>query len=304
MTHSPVGKKLDYPHCTSCQLITDCDRGEIICSDCGLVLTDRLEDQGKEWRSFRDIASEKSRVGQATSSSLGNVRLFTSIGNNNRDFSGKPFSYVMKGSIHRLRVLDSRSKNHTSYEKNSYKVFYEFEKLKQKLAISDATIEKATYLFRKALNKKISRGRNVSLISASCLYIACRESETPRTLHDIADAINVKKTDVSACFRFLVNELELTMPTVNLPQCVVRIANSIGASERVKRHAIEILQKAEQINIVAGKDPMGLAAAAIYLAGIDMNERHSHKKITEIAKTSSVTIRNRSNELRKKVLLR
>ncbi|MBI5860337.1 MAG: transcription initiation factor IIB, partial [Nitrosarchaeum sp.] len=93
-----------------------------------------------------------------------------------------------------------------------------------------------------------------------------------------------------------------TMPTVNLSQCVVRIANSIGASEKVKRHAIAILQKAEQINIVAGKDPMGLAAAAIYLAGIDMGEHYSHKKITAIAKITSVTIRNRSNELKRKVL--
>lgn len=303
MVYDSVGKKLDYPHCTSCQLITDYDRGEIICSYCGLVLTDKLEDQGKEWRSFTDVAYEKSRVGQATAPSLGNVRLFTSIGNANRDFSGKPFSFVMKRSMYRLRTLDSRSKNHTSYEKNFYKIFYEFEKLKQKLAISDATIEKATYLYRKTLNKKITRGRSVLLIAVSCLYIACRESETPRTLHDIADAINVKKTDVSNCFRLLVNELDLTMPTVNLFQYVVRIANSIGASEKVKRRAIQILQKAEQINIVAGKDPMGLAASAIYLAGIDMGERHSHKSITEIAKTSSVTIRNRSNELRKKVLL-
>ncbi|MBI5697073.1 MAG: transcription initiation factor IIB, partial [Thaumarchaeota archaeon] len=77
MAHTPIGKKLDYPHCTSCQLITDYDRGEIFCSDCGLVLIDRLEDQGKEWRSFIDISSDRSRVGQATSSSLGNVRLFT-----------------------------------------------------------------------------------------------------------------------------------------------------------------------------------------------------------------------------------
>ncbi|MGQ0605518.1 MAG: transcription initiation factor IIB [Candidatus Nitrosotenuis sp.] len=286
----------------SCSPITDFDNGEIICSDCGLVITERLEAYDKEWRSF-DGNFERSRVGQATLPALGNMRLFTNIGNENWDFSGSPLSFVARGTMYRLRMYDSRSKNHTTINKNFYKMYCEFEKLKHKLAISDSTIEKATYLFRKAMNRKLTRGRNVLLIAASCLYAACRESNTPRTLSDIAETMNVKKTDVSACLRLIVNELGLTLPTVNLSQCVIRIANSLKVSEKVKRHAIEILQKAERINITAGKEPMGLAAAAIYLAGIHMNEHYSQKALTEIAKTTSVTIRNRSSELRQKILI-
>lgn len=303
MVHDPIRKKSDYAYCNPCALVTDYDNGEIICSDCGLVMIERFEDQGKEWRSFAGSDSERNRVGQATSPVFGNVRLFTVIGDDKWDFSGKQLPSTMKESIHRLRVLDSRSKSHTSFEKNFCKVFYEFEKLKDKLAISDATIEKAAYLFRKAMNRKLSRGRSVLLIAASCLYISCRENETPRTLYDIADATNVKKTEVSACFRLLVNELELTLPIVNLSHCVVRIANTIGASEKVKRYAIKVLQKAEQINITAGKDPMGLAAAAIYLVGTNMGEYHSQKIISEIAKTTSVTIRNRCEDLRQNLLI-
>jgi len=218
MVYSVIGKKTRHPNCASCSPITDFDSGEVVCSDCGLVMVERLESTDREWRSFNG-ESDNSRVGQPTVLAFGNMRLFTNIGNENWDFSGKPLSFVTKGAMYRLRMFDSRSKTHTSSDRSFCRIFYEFEKLRHKLAITDATIEKAAYLFRKAKDKKLTRGRNVLLIGASCLYAACRESETPRTLHDIATSLNVKKTDVSACYRLLVHELELTLPVVNLSNC-------------------------------------------------------------------------------------
>lgn len=302
MVYDVIGKRKDHLDCVSCLPITDSNSGEIICSRCGLVMIERLESTDKEWRSF-DGESDRNRVGQAFSPAFGNKKLFTNIGNEDWDFSGKPIPFVAKGAIYRLRMFDSRSKNHTSSDKNFYKMLYEFEKLKQKLAISDATIETATYLFRKAMKKRLTRGRNALLLGASCLYVACRENETPRTLCDIAEAMNVKKTEISACSRLLVSEMGLVLPAANLSQCVVRIANNLGASEKVKRCAIEIIRRAEQSNITAGKAPMGLAAASIYLAGEHIGEHYSQGNLTEIAKTTSVTIRNRSSELRQKILL-
>lgn len=301
MVYDVLKKSTRDSYCISCSPVTDLDSGEIVCSNCGLVMVERLESQYREWRPFDDDY-RRYRVGQPSSSAFSNARLFTNIGNENWDFSGKPFSFITKGTMNRLRLFDTRSKNHTSSDRNFYKMYYEFEKLKHKLTISDSVIENAVYLFRKATNKKLTRGRNMLLIAASCLYAACRESETPRTLYDIADAINVKKTDVSAYLRLLIHELELTLPTVNLYQCIVRVANNMGISEKIKRHALEIIQKAEQINMTAGKEPMGLAAAAIYLAGMNMGENYSQKTLCEISKITSVTLRNRSRELRQKIL--
>lgn len=302
MVYDEIGKRKEHLNYVSCSPITDYDSGEIVCGDCGIIINEKLETSDKEWRSF-DGEPERSRVGQAISHTFGNQRLFTNIGNESWDFSGKPLSFVTKGNMHRLRLFDARSKNHTSSDKNFYKMLYELDKLRQKLAISDTTIEKAAYLFRKAMKKKLTRGRNTVLLAASCLYTACRENETPRTLNDIADALNVKKTKVSACFRLLVNELDLTLPTVNLSKCIVRIANNVGVSEKVKRHAIEIMYNAEQSNITAGKEPMGLAAAAVYLAGVDLGEYYSKANLAQIAKTTTVTIRTRSNELRQRILV-
>ena len=93
----------------------------------------------------------------------------------------------------------------------------------------------------------------------AALYGACRDTETPRTLKDIANASNIKKKDVARCYRLLIRELDLKMPVVDPVKCVARIASKAGLSEKTKRKALEILKKAEEGKISAGKDPMGLA---------------------------------------------
>ncbi len=299
MTQKTIQDGVEHPYCNPSSLITDFYSGELICSDCGLVVVERMEDQRKEWRSFAEGGSERDRVGPGISFSFNGIGLSTIIGNYRKDFAGKPFSLAMKRTIDRLRILDNRSKTRTSSDRNLYKVFYEFEKLKSKLALSDAIIDKAAYNYQKAVAKKLTRGRNVVCLAAACLYAACRECEANRTIEEISDAINAKKTNVSSYFRVIVNELGLTLPVMNPVQCIARIANNTGVSEKVKRHAIQILREAERLNLVAGKDPMGLAAAAIYVAGTDIGEYHSQKILSESARTSSVTIRNRSNDLRK-----
>ena len=51
------------------------------------------------------------------------------------------------------------------------------------------------------------RGRSISALVAAALYAACRDTETPRTLKDIANASNIKKKDVARCYRLLIREL-------------------------------------------------------------------------------------------------
>jgi transcription initiation factor TFIIB len=50
--------------------------------------------------------------------------------------------------------------------------------------------------------------------------------------------------------------------------------------------------------MVAGKDPMGIAAAALYLACISNDEAKSQKEISVAAGVTEVTIRNRCAGLR------
>ena len=67
------------------------------------------------------------------------------------------------------------------------------------MAISDSVVEKAAYIYRKALDKGLVRGRSISALMASALYAACRDTETPRNLKDVEIAANIKRKDIARC---------------------------------------------------------------------------------------------------------
>ena len=291
------------PSCLRCgknSLLTDDVTGEQFCSKCGYVVSEKSQESGPEWRSFqKDGGADPARTGAPSSLMIHDMGLSTVINPLNKDASGKPLSTSMKSSIERLRTWDSRSQAHSSSDRNLRQALNEMSKLKDKLALTETVIEKAAYIYRKALEKKLVRGRSIQGLVAACLYAACRNTETPRTLQDIADGMNIRKKDIARCYRLIFRELELKMPVVDPVKGVSRIASVADLSEKSKRKAVEILNQAKDTGLVAGKDPMGIAAASLYLACISTGEIKSQKEISEASGITEVTIRNRCVGLRK-----
>jgi transcription initiation factor TFIIB len=280
-------------------MLTDNVTGERFCGKCGYVISETLQDTGPEWRSFsKEGGTDPTRTGAPTSLTIHDRGLATIINPINRDSSGKPLTTAMKSTIERLRTWDSRSKVHASADRNLRQALSELTRLKDKLALSDAVVEKAAYIYRKALEKGLVRGRSISALIASALYAACRDTETPRTLKDVSDAGNIKKKDIARCYRILHQELELKMPVVDPIQCVARIASRLGISEKTKRYATKVLKIAQEHEESAGKDPMGLAAAALYLSCVKNGENMTQRDIAEAASVTEVTIRNRYKGLK------
>ncbi len=287
------------PACGGKKMITDQNTGELCCGRCGLVVSDKITDTGAEWRSFANDESNRTRVGAGTSLTMHDMGLSTIIGKANKDSTGKPLSSGVKSSIERLRTWDSRTQAHTSADRNLRQALNEMDKLKDKLALTSAVIEKAAYIYRKAMERKLVRGRSIQGLVAACIYAACRDTETPRTLVDVSKGINIRRKDVARCYRLIYRELELKMPVVDPVRGVSRIASIAELSEKTKRKAIAILNEAKKEGIVAGKDPMGIAAAALYLACISVGEVKSQKSISIASGVTEVTIRNRCAGLRK-----
>ncbi len=292
-----LSKKQSCPRCGKNKVITDEETGEMFCGKCGFVITDRVDNQGPE-RTFSDSNTNKSRTGDRTSLTRHDQGLSTIINPINKDSSGNPLSSSMKSSIKRLRIWDSRSRTKDSTDRNLQHALGELLKMKEKLSLSDAIVEKAAYIYRKALEKKLVRGRSISALIAATLYAACRESGTPRTLNDVSGSINITRKNLAICYRMIIKELDLKMPVVDSVQCIARIASQIGLSEKTKRHAMKLLKKAEQSQIISGKDPMGMAASALYIASMETGENTTQKTIALAAGVTEVTIRNRCKNLK------
>lgn len=288
-------------NCKRCKglMVTDGSTGERFCRSCGYVIIEQIEDSGPERNLAKDERDDKTRVGIPTSLAIHDMGLATIIGTANKDATGKPLSAYAKHEMKRLRTWDNRSQMNEQADRNLRHAFIQLDKLKDKLTLSDAVVEKAAYIYRKALSKSLVRGRSIEGVLAASVYAACRDVETPRTLDDVASAINIKRKDLSKNYRLLVNELELKMPVVSSITCMSKIASKVGLSEKVKRHALTILKDANDKLITAGKDPMGLAASALYISCVQHTVDISQKDIAMAAGVTEVTIRNRYKDLKK-----
>jgi len=292
------------PECDSTNLVHDYDTGETICGDCGLVVNEQMMDKGPEWRAFtKEEKASRSRVGVPTSYSVHDKGLSTAISQIDRDAFGRKLPLRTRLQMWRLRKWQIRSRVHSSVDRNLAQAMAELDRLADKVYITSPTKEKAAVIYRKALDKGLVRGRSIAAISAASLYAACRGTGTPRTLREISEASLVEKKDVARCYRLLLRELDVQMPIANPLTYVSKIAESTGISGRTQGVAIHILRKARKKRASAGKDPMGLAAAALYIACLQNDEKKTQKDIAEAAGVTEVTVRNRYKSLRKQLHL-
>ncbi len=292
------------PECSSVNLIHDYDSGETVCSDCGLVLYGQMIDKGPEWRAFtQEEKASRSRVGMPTSYSVHDKGLSTAISQIDRDAFGRKLPLSTRLLMWRLRKWQIRSRAHSSVDRNLAQAMAELDRLSGRVNIPRPIKEKAAVIYRKALDKSLVRGRSIAAITAAAAYAACRGSGTPRALHEIAEASLVDKKDVARCYRLLLRELDMRMPIPDSLTYVSRIAERTGISGKTQGIAIRILREARDKRAAAGKDPMGLAAAALYVACLQNNEKKTQKDIAEAAGVTEVTVRNRYKTLKRQLKL-
>ncbi|MGI9568032.1 MAG: hypothetical protein ACR2LL_13625 [Nitrosopumilus sp.] len=68
--------------------------------------------------------------------------------------------------------------------------------IRSKLGLSESIVEKSALIYRKAVSQRLSIGRSKSVLISAAIYAACRSTNTPRTLRDVADAANVEKKNL------------------------------------------------------------------------------------------------------------
>ena len=174
----------------------------------------------------------------------------------------------------------------------------------RKLELPDIVGEEASKIYRDAMQKGLTRGRSIESIVAASLYAACRIHGLPHSLHDIIKAMrgNVDaetKREVARSYRLMVRDLGLKIPVRKPENFVYMIANALGLPEKVAIEAIKIINEARRNGLTAGKDPSGMAGAAVYLAALKHGIRKTQKEIAHVAGVTEVTIRNRYKEIMK-----
>ena len=294
--YSDYYAKCQLDACKAHPAITDLERGEIVCGECGLILVQNMPDMSHEAGRSQEDYMRTSRTGPATSLTMHDKGLSTVIGSN-RDSSGNTLSGRARHEFNRLRTWDQRSKSRRTASFS--KAFTMLHGMKTKLNVPDSVVENAAYIYRKIVDSKLTRGRTMSSLVAASLYAACRENGIPRTLDDVAGAGNLERRILSRDLRTVTEKLGMSLGQYDIASFVSKISNNMGLKEKTKRDAFDILRRCEDSRITAGKHPVAQAAASLYIACIRNGERVSQRRFATESGVSDVTIRNRAALIKK-----
>ncbi len=289
--------------CPPEDIVYDPTTGMYICRSTGEVIEESSIDMGPDWRAYTmEEKIRRQRTGAPLNVAQPDYGLLTSL-SSTRDAGGRKLDARHRMEAERLRRLQAKLRTMSSVEKNIEQASKEIARIIDALGLADKkhVFEEAMKTYRLAAEKGLVRGRSLESVAAAAVYAACRMHGVPVTLDDIAKFVKGGRKEVARCYRLLVRELKLRMPVADPIRYVSKIVSLLGLSPRVELEAIKILREAKKKGLTAGKDPAGLAAAAIYIAALKLGERRTQKEIAAAAGVTEVTVRNRYKELAQKL---
>ncbi len=285
---------LSCPECGSTNFREDEARGEMVCSKCGLVLEDSIVDSSPEYRSFDSDSNEKkARAGAPLTYTKHDMGVSTEIGIGPGELY--KVSSKKRAQYYRLRKWHKRLTQ--SKDRNLGFALAELNRLVSQMNLPKTVHEEVARLYEKAVDKGLVRGRSMESVITALLYIVARKQNTPRTLDEISEASGIEKREIGRAYRYVARELDLRILPAKAQDYLPRFAAKLQLSGEVQAKARELIESAKEQDLLSGKGPTGVAAAALYIAAVLLGEKRTQREVAEIVGVTEVTIRNRYKEL-------
>ena len=286
------------PECGSLRHIRDYKRAEVICSECGLVIEDRIIDPGPEWRGF-DTQQRMARehTGPPMTYTMLDRGLSVMIDPRDYDAGGSPLKPHAKAQMGRLRKWDRQAKTSGSVERNLSYALSELDRMAGQLHLPRNVREAASAIYRRTVENGFTRGRSMESSAASAIYISCRQFRIPRTLEEMTSVTRYKKKEIGKSYRGIVRDLGMHLPPVNAMDYVPRFTSPLGLPGTVGAKAVGILRRVIEQGMCSGKGPAGIAAAAIYTACLQEDASRTQRDISQVTGVTEVTVRNRYKDI-------
>lgn len=306
------------PSCPECRshLIYDVHHGEYICQSCGYVVLEKIDYCGHETHTNSSDDKLKNIRGSGHSSFLlMNYGLQTEISISDRDYNGKPINCTNAECIANVRKLHSRLKA-SSEERRISRVLSIIDKVCSKLLLPRSLSETAAKVYRSYSSKNNTKGMSVNGNAVAAVYLACKRSCIARGLEEIIDSIDFssnKRSSLRMAFRCykrmamcMTNPVEPDMiksttstfdHVIPLDKYIAKIANRARVDWRVQKQALEIARQTEDNLLLSGKDPVGIAAAYLYISACLCGYRMYLADIANFSQVTEITIRTRCKEI-------
>ena len=169
-------------------------------------------------------------------------------------------------------------------------VHTEVEKLAVELSVPRPVLLDSERICDDILARNIVARKSAQVIAASSLYTACRENSSPVTLKDLAAATSASPREIGRCYRTIINSMNIAPPNLDKATYAARVAHAVRAPADALRIALSIVDASVEKGL-GGRNPMTLAAAAVYLACLVTGENSRQSDVAEAAGVSEVSVR-------------
>lgn len=285
------------PECGSKHFTIDKFRGEIVCSKCNLILKDKIIDTSPERGAFdAEQKYKRTRTGPPLTRLKHDKGLTTEVGRR-----GEIFKVTPEKRAQYYRLMRWQKRLVESKDRNLSFALSELQRLVSFLGLPRSVHEEVARKYEKAVDMGLVRGRSIESVIAALLYAVCRKMKTPRILEEITEASGVEKREVGKTYRYVARRLNMRILPPLPKDYVPRFASMLGLSDKTQAKAIRLLEQAKKFEATSGKGPTGIAAAALYIAGVLEGEKRTQREIADAIGVTEVTIRNRFKEMVKKL---
>ncbi|KAF9164907.1 transcription initiation factor IIB [Actinomortierella ambigua] len=273
--------------CPDCKVVPpniseEFSSGDLVCADCGLVLGDRIIDTRSEWRTFaNDEGDDPSRVGSAANPLLNGPQLDTVISQKD---GGSGAARELNRTHGRVTAVKG--------ERNLLQAYKEISAMCEAIGLPKLIVDVAKQLYKRVEDEKLLRGKPNESIIAACIFIACRQEGVPRTFKEVCALTQVPKKEIGRCFKALARHLETNVQTMTSVDLMSRFCSNLNLPMEVQKAAIDLTKKAKELGTLAGKSPVSIAAACIYMASSLHSHARSTRDISVVCGVSEVTIKN------------
>jgi transcription initiation factor TFIIB len=260
--------------------------GRLVCTRCGYVIEESPLDLGPEWRSYTpEDKVKRSRAGSPLTERIHDKGLVTYIRINRRD-------------LRSLRIVQLQAQLRSYGHKRMIKVLQDLNDIVAKLNLPSHVAETMAKLVRKLYEMGLIKKNNELVYLAAAALIASRLEQHTLSVREVSEVLGVSRQEVWRAYRRIVTRLKVKVAKPPQPQVYVsRIASKLRVSGEVEALATRFTMLLSRTGIAQGKPPEALAAAAIYLASILLDEKRNQQAVARAIGVTDATIRNRYRDI-------
>lgn len=275
---------------------------EVVCPNCGLVVSEYRVRHGPEWRYDEDTPAGEGRRRcngrpERASDNPGWARTRIGTRRERRRATSRGIGF------HRMATLHTRASDYETEVLNH--AIPEIKRLCSRLDVRGDTVERACGIFRRARSAGFLSRRRIETVAGAAVYVACREHRVPHLPSDVAAVLRLSEDDLCGstvpvdamlrAFRGLCRADEVHVEPYPLTPLdyVPRVASRLGAPPATRLRSRAIARAAIEAGAVADRAPGCVAGASLDLAIAESDRvEASHVDVADAAGYTVETLRD------------